>query len=316
MREQLERKVKFAITLIKSAAKKAEQHGQPLEICYSGGKDSDVILELAKMAGVNYRAIYKNTTIDPPGTIMHVREKGVEIIRPKKTFFQLLRKKGLPSDRVRFCCSVLKKYKILDYAVLGIRKEESPKRKKNYKEPEQCRVYSKTKEVRQYYPILEWSSDDIKEFINAYQIKCHPLYYDSKGSFVENRRLGCLACPLKTKKQRIDDFLKYPKLVRQYIKNASYYFCNSYKNKNRHGEKLFDDVFQWFTMMLFTDSMEEFRERFGKNLFDNGIDCKKFLEDYFHVNLDFNATLEKKCCLIHIIAIMITKHSLNYTVYR
>lgn len=53
-----------------------------VEVSYSGGKDSDVILELAKMSGVKYRAIYKNTTIDPPGTIAHCVENGVEIMKP------------------------------------------------------------------------------------------------------------------------------------------------------------------------------------------------------------------------------------------
>ena len=43
----------------------------PIEVSYSGGKDSDVILALTKMAGIPYRAIYKNTTIDPPYTVQH-----------------------------------------------------------------------------------------------------------------------------------------------------------------------------------------------------------------------------------------------------
>ena len=88
----------------------AKEHGQPLEICYSGGKDSDVILELARMSGVEYRAIYKNTTIDPPGTIKHCREKGVEILHPKISFMGLVAKKGIPTRRARFCCSDLKEY--------------------------------------------------------------------------------------------------------------------------------------------------------------------------------------------------------------
>lgn len=37
-----------------------------MELSYSGGKDSDVILELAKMSGIPFRPIYKKTTIDPP----------------------------------------------------------------------------------------------------------------------------------------------------------------------------------------------------------------------------------------------------------
>ena len=286
MNEDLQKKVNRAIRLLKSASKVASKHGQPLEICYSCGKDSEVTLELAKMAGIDYRAIYKVTTIDPPGTIKHATEKGVELVRPKETFFQLIRRKGLPSRKVRFCCQELKEYKIFDYAVVGIRSEESAKRKEIYKEPTQCRVYSATEEVEQYLPILNWTNQDVADFIEERKIKCHPLYYDENGKFDVTRRLGCMCCPLASKKKRIIEFKKHPVMVRQYVRNASYYFDNHYSNKNRKGQKLFEDVFQWFTMTVFTESMEEFRERFGRNLFDDGIDCKKFLEDYFNVNLD------------------------------
>lgn len=108
MKEELRKKVDFAIKLLQGAEKMAAKVGQPVEIAYSGGKDSDVILELAKMSGINYRAIYKNTTIDPPGTIKHVREMGVEIMRPEKNFGQLIEERGLPTRIRRFCCSVLK----------------------------------------------------------------------------------------------------------------------------------------------------------------------------------------------------------------
>lgn len=66
MNEKLKLKVERAIILIQQAAHKAATNGEVLEIAYSGGKDSDVILELARMSGVKFRAIYKNTTIDPP----------------------------------------------------------------------------------------------------------------------------------------------------------------------------------------------------------------------------------------------------------
>lgn len=49
-----------------------------IELDYSGGKDSDCILRLAQMAGIPFDAIYKNPTIDPPGTIAHCEHlKGV-----------------------------------------------------------------------------------------------------------------------------------------------------------------------------------------------------------------------------------------------
>ena len=75
------RKVERAINLLRSIPQDTE-----IELSYSGGKDSDVILELAKMAGIPFRAIYKNTTIDPPGTIKHCKSKGVEIVHPKMSF--------------------------------------------------------------------------------------------------------------------------------------------------------------------------------------------------------------------------------------
>lgn len=86
-------KEKRAIKLLRTVAKTTEGD---IELSYSGGKDSDVILTLAQMAGIPYRAIYKNTTIDPPGTIAHCKAKGAEIIRPKKSFFQIIEQKGFP----------------------------------------------------------------------------------------------------------------------------------------------------------------------------------------------------------------------------
>ena len=85
--EQLQKKIDQSIRLLQSVQKRYDGE---IELAYSGGKDSDVILQLAKEAGIRYRAIYKNTTIDPPGTIAHVKEMGVDIIRPKENFFQLI----------------------------------------------------------------------------------------------------------------------------------------------------------------------------------------------------------------------------------
>ena len=172
MTEELQKKVDRAIRLLRSIPQDGD-----IEISYSGGKDSDVILELAKMAGIPYRAIYKNTTIDPSGTIAHAREMDAEVIRPKRTFFQIISEKGFPSRLSRWCCSELKEYKVCDRAIQGIRRSESRKRAERYKEPEVCRVYSAKEKVKQYLPILEWTDRDVEEFIKERNIKCHPLYY-------------------------------------------------------------------------------------------------------------------------------------------
>lgn len=275
----LQKKIDNALFLIEQGAKAAEKNGQPLEICYSGGKDSDVILELAKEADVNFRAIYKNTTIDPPQTISHVKSKGVEIVMPKMNFAQIIQKNSFPTRFERFCCRYLKEYKILDKAILGIRKAESKEREKRYKEPVQCRIYSKKKRVEQYLPILEWSDDDILHFITSRGITCHPLYYDEYGEFHVERRVGCMGCPLSSKKNRIEDFKRHPKMVKFWCDNGAVW-AKKHPNYDGNG---FDDAYEKFVFNLFFSSYDEFKlattGMFGK------VDCKAFLERYFKIEL-------------------------------
>lgn len=230
MTDGLQKKVDYAVKLIRSAGRIAKEHGQPLEIAYSGGKDSDVILELAKMSGVDYRAIYKNTTIDPSGTIRHAMDAGAEVLRPSRSFFQIIADNGLPNMFKRFCCGYLKEYKVLDYVVVGVRREESRKRAERYKEPEICRVYSKDVKARHYMPILEWTSSDIAEFVAERGIKCHPLYYDGSGKFRPERRLGCMCCPMLDK-ERLRQFKEHPNMVKAYIRAIMRYRDTHKDNK-------------------------------------------------------------------------------------
>lgn len=225
--DSLQKKVDFAIRLLRAIP----TSDGPVEISYSGGKDSDVILELAKMAGIPYRAIYKNTTIDPPGTIKHCKEKGVEVFAPTINFFDLVKKKGCPTRRARFCCEYLKEYKVLDRAVQGIRRSESVKRAKRYKEPEVCRTYPhKQGKCRVYLPILEWTDEDVAQFIAERGIKCHPLYYDEQGNFHVERRLGCIGCPLRSD-NGLSDMVKYPKFLKRLI-SSSQAFIDTHPNSS------------------------------------------------------------------------------------
>lgn len=249
-----------------------------VEVSYSSGKDSDVILELAKMAGIPYRAIYKNTTIDPPGTIAHAKEMGAEVIRPKKTFFQLLQERGLPSRYVRFCCSELKEYKVLDRAVQGIRRSESRKRAERYKEPEICRTYSKTEKVKVYLPILEWTDQDVKEFIAERGIKCHPLYYGGGKEFDVTKRLGCIGCPLQSRRKRIEDFKQNPKMFRLWLKHANIRYRN-YTGEKKH----FKDAFEAMGYQLYCDNMVDFEEK-THGMFGD-FDWKEFLQKEFNIDM-------------------------------
>ena len=284
MNDTLSKKIDRALRLISAAGKKAKENGQPLEIAYSGGKDSDVILELARMSGADHKAIYKNTTIDPPGTIRHALDRGAEMVLPKENFFSLVRRKGLPSRFRHFCCSELKEYKILDYCVIGVRREESLRRRDLYHEPEACRVYSNKEKVRQYYPILDWTLADVTEFLHDRNIRCAPVYYDSDGVFHPERRLGCLCCPLSSLKKRKAEFMQFPNMLKQYVRNGTVWFDDQ-KQKDGKTPKIFNNIHEVIFLQLFCESVDVFKQKTGKTLFDDGIDCKQFLEEYFHVRL-------------------------------
>jgi len=283
MRKELEKKVQRAVKLIQSASKIAADNGCPeIEVAYSGGKDSDVILELTKMAGVPYRAIYKNTTIDPAGTIKHAQDMGAEILRPKKSFFELVAENGFPTRFGRFCCKYLKEYKVLDYAILGIRRSESRKRSEKYKEPEGCRVYSKKEKVRQYYPILDWTNVDVEEFIRERGIRCAPVYYDKQGDFHVERRLGCLCCPLMGKRKRIEEFKAYPNMVKAYIRACKKWMERHPNTKSASIYK--NDIYAKFVRdVFFCDNSQEWEEMNSEYSLLPPPDYKQFLEDYFKI---------------------------------
>lgn len=271
------RKIDFAIRLLRNIP----QDG-PIEISYSGGKDSDVILELARMAGIPHEAIYKQTTIDPPGTTAHAKEQGATIIRPKMSFLQIIERKGMPTRRARFCCEVLKEYKIYDRAVQGVRRSESTARAKRYKEPEICRLYPHKEKARIYLPILEWDTEDVARFIEERGIKCAPVYYDPDGTFHPERRLGCIGCPMKSDCGKAD-FLRYPKLLKQIIRAIDTYLethpnCSCKKNMGNAYNVIYQD--------LFCRSYEEFEVRVTGGLFpENALDTKNYLETYFGIPL-------------------------------
>lgn len=254
----------------------------PIEVSYSGGKDSDVILTLTKMAGIPYRAIYKNTTIDPPGTVAHCKENGVEVAMPTERFLDIIARKGPPTRRARFCCEVLKEYKILDSSVQGIRRCESTARAERYNENEPiiCRNYSKNKHVNVFLPILDWSDKDVADFIKAHGIKCHALYYRG-GEFDVTQRLGCIGCPMQAD-NGVADFKRYPKMLRQWIRSAQVWWNKERENELR-SKKKFSDIYAMMAHNLFFDDYDSFQAAnisiFGKE------DWKQRLEDYFGIDL-------------------------------
>lgn len=278
--EQLQKKIDRSVKLLQGIAK---GYDGEIEVAYSGGKDSDVILQLAKESGIRYRAIYKNTTIDPPGTIRHAKQMGVEILMPRNdlSFFKIIEKSGYPTRMRRICCDKLKEYKVLDKCIIGVRREESVKRAKRYTEPTECRFFGSKKEhVEQIYPILDWTSSDIEEFAKDRKMEFAPLYYDEQGKFHVERRLGCMCCPLAYEGHRIEEFKKYPNMVKAYIKAGKRYLELHPQSKTA---RTYADEYEYFYRNVFCKSQQEW------NLKVNGMfgkpDFKAFLERFFSITL-------------------------------
>lgn len=220
------------------------------------------------------------TTIDPPHTIQHAKENGAIVMKPKEKFFKLIEKSGFPTRRARFCCQVLKEYKVLDVAVQGIRVSESTDRAKRYKEPQICRMYNKKDHVNVFLPILNWTDNDIIEFVNQEKIELHSLYYNKDGVFDVNRRLGCSCCPLQSQRKLKEDFLNHPKMVCAYIKHGLIWWNNK---PNTSSHKKFYSVYDLFFHNVFCESYQDYLYK-TEGMFGH-LDCKQFLEDYFKIDL-------------------------------
>ena len=178
-------------------------------VCFSGGKDSIVTLDLVKKAGVKYDVHMQLTSVDPPELLKFIREYYPEcqMHKPKMSMFKLIRKNGMPPTRlVRYCCRLLKETGGMNRAkITGIRWEESNRRKlrKAYE-------YS-TNGFEDYlvHPIIEWASDEIWEYIKSNKLPYPDLYNEGF------HRIGCIGCPMADR-QRYRQFERWPQFKKAY----------------------------------------------------------------------------------------------------
>lgn len=199
-------------TLIDVAIRRIREHEPPegYWLAFSGGKDSIVCYRLAEMAGVKFTAHYSVTTIDPPKVTRFIREEYPQVIRDyprykgeRTNFYELVARKGLPNRMVRWCCMVFKERQGGKGAtvILGVRSAESAKRAGRP-------VFYEREGKYLLNPILEWSDNDVWDFIHSQKLK-YPSVYDS-GS----RRVGCIMCPLACRASRVKHYEEYPQHVR------------------------------------------------------------------------------------------------------
>lgn len=223
-------KIKESIELIRRAEKLSlslnPQDG--FYVAFSGGKDSQCVLELCKMAGVKYKAYYSVTGIDAPDSVRFIQEyyPEVEFVHPKQNYFKLVELKGLPMIQSRFCCERLKERIGAGNVLLdGVRAQESrsrakytevmirSRRRENVEKGRSRQLEEvvanehrciKGKDRVDMHPILNWTEEDVWRLIYDRKLKPNPMY-----SCVG--RVGCMYCPFSKKNQLSLYEYMYPK---------------------------------------------------------------------------------------------------------
>jgi phosphoadenosine phosphosulfate reductase len=284
-------KVKTALERIKTF----EPHAQAIDsrgyyVCISGGKDSSVIQELCIMAGVKCEFVHNHTSVDHPETVYFVRREKeriekmgyifrIEIPRypdgRQITMWNGIVKKGLPTRLRRWCCEKLKESGGMGrYCITGVRWAESLARKGRGIHEEQGKTRSagiilnndndmkrRLSEIcipkRKYIlnPIVDWSNDDVWEFIRLYNLPINPLY--SQGYL----RVGCIGCPLSANGRK--ELEKFPKYKQAYYR-AAQRRIDYRKEKGLSNKWLYNDVDHYFSWWISGGKVDD-----GDPLFDD-----------------------------------------------
>lgn len=206
--ETLENEAKFFI----SKTQKSLTNNEQLCVAYSGGKDSQVVLELVSQVipPSDYIVVYTDTGMELPNNSRIVMEalKGYKKLYPELVFetakanqdiVELWRFFGHPSRMHRWCCSVAKSipfYITLSklsnqsaYVVFeGVRREESNARR-NYDRTANQVKHSSVKNAR---PIIDWNDTEVYLYLFYSDRKINPLYRYGLT------RVGCSICPFSS----------------------------------------------------------------------------------------------------------------------
>jgi len=246
-------KINKAILRIQQGYEMSRHAGNTLICAYSGGKDSDALLDLCLKSGVPFRAEHNHTGIDAPETAYHIRDvfSGLNmptaINMPEMSMWQLIVKKLMPpTRRVRYCCEYLKERKFDNqHLLMGVRWAESNSRKsrgtheKLSAKREDRIIYQDENDNNRKLteicmrnnrvatnPIIDWTDKDVWEYVRNNNLKMNPLY---ECGF---RRVGCIGCP-NAGKHVLAQFARYPKYKVAYIRAFDKMIIAKVKSRER-----------------------------------------------------------------------------------
>jgi len=200
-----------SLNIMREADTLAKEADTPLFINFSGGKDSSVLILLAKAINItNVELIYMISGLELPGTIDFVKEQAarfdlpLHMIDPVRDYmgdfaYWVRRFKYFPGRQYTYCSSRLKlrparKYlrKLYGrkhvYKVNGVRKAESSRRQKIY--ATKPFIYPDYEASGHFLvePIREWTGQDVVDYLNENNFEVQKLY----GEFGVS---GCAWCP-------------------------------------------------------------------------------------------------------------------------
>jgi len=274
-------KIDYSIALMQKAEPLALQLDPEngFHLAFSGGKDSIVMYRLAQMAGVKFKAHMQVTTLDPPEVMKFVRNQypDVQLHRPAINFFELIKKKKiLPLKQMRYCCQYLKEQAGAGTVTLvGVRAEESTNRAKRNEveiKGKKAEGYSldqfnvdaenkvmcvKGKDKVLISPIFRWTNNEIWSFIRENNL-AYPSLYDEGYT-----RIGCMFCPMATKKSKQRDRMRYPGIERK-IKESIKYLIDNNNYGIRYSANV-DEIFDWW---ISNQSLDKYFQnlRFQRNI--------------------------------------------------
>lgn len=261
-------KLQHSIELLKKSEAMALRYtDKGFYLAFSGGKDCQALYHVTKMAGVRFESHYSLTTLDPPELVHFIKDNYPDVIvdRPEMTFAQVcLKKKALPTQKMRFCCAVLKETRGAGTVTLtGVRRQESYKRsQRNEAERlgskkglfsgtfEQLDQFTRSKEVEGVQcvngndkivinPIIDWTVLDVWYFLNEVAKVEHCVLYDRGW-----KRIGCLFCPVASQKEIVRQGRDYPKYQDLILRTIHRLRENGYMNQYKD---LTDwEVFRWW----------------------------------------------------------------------
>ena len=253
-------KVKTALERIKMYNPLDLGFDKPYYVCYSGGKDSDCIRILMELSGLPFDLVHNHTTMDAPETVRYIRSiPRIQIDYPDTTIHRLIVKKHIPPTRImRYCCSELKERGGVDrFVVTGVRWSESVKRRNrgivevqhrniserlilNNDNDEDRRLFEhcQLKGKRVLNPIIDWSDDDVWEFLHYYGCESNPLYQCGY------KRIGCVGCPISY--HRKSEFELYPKFKEAYICTFDRMLQSDFYKVNKPSWNCGEEVFDWW----------------------------------------------------------------------